>query len=108
MLSHDRRQVAHFNVTEHPIAQWTSQQLMEAFSFDSVPRYLLRDRDAIYSEAVRRRIKGLGIEEVVTAPRSPWQNPFCEPVPGELPIKLRLEAPLGYCQLNSQNNTISR
>jgi transposase InsO family protein len=57
---------------------------MEAFSFDSVPRYLLRDRDAIYSEAVRRRIKGLGIEEVVTAPRSPWQNPFCEPVIGSI------------------------
>jgi transposase InsO family protein len=84
VLSHDRRQVAHFNVTEHPTAQWTSQQLMEAFSFDSAPRYLLRDRDAIYSEAVRRRIKSLGIEEVVTAPRSPWQNPFCERVIGSI------------------------
>ena len=68
MLSHDRRQVAHFNVTEHPTAQWTAQQLLEAFPFDSAPRYLLRDRDAIYGEAVRRRIKTLGIEEVVTVP----------------------------------------
>jgi hypothetical protein len=68
VLSHDRRQVAHFNVTEHATAQWTAQQLLEAFPFDSAPRYLLRDRDAIYGEAVRRRIKTLGVEEVVTAP----------------------------------------
>jgi len=64
VLSHDRRQVAHFNVTEHPTAQWTSQQLMEAFSFDSAPRYLLRDRDAIYGEAVRRRIKSLVLRKL--------------------------------------------
>jgi transposase InsO family protein len=84
LLIHDRRQVAHFNVTEHPTAQWTSQQLIEAFSFDSAPRYLLRDRDAIYGEAVRRRIKSLSIEEVVTASHSPWQNPFCERVIGSI------------------------
>jgi len=66
------------NVTEHPAAQWTAQQLVEAFPFDSAARYLLRDRDAIYGEKVRRRIKSLGIEEVVAAPRSPWQNPFVE------------------------------
>ena len=82
VLNHDRRQVAHFNVTEHPTAQWTAQQLTEAFPFDSAPRYLLRDRDAIYGEKVQRRIRNLGIEEVVTAPRSPWQNPFCERVIG--------------------------
>ena len=58
----------HFNVTTHPTAQWTAQQLVEAFPSDSAPRYLLRDRDAIYGEKVRRRIKSLGIEEVVTAP----------------------------------------
>ncbi|MCP4768629.1 MAG: transposase [Gammaproteobacteria bacterium] len=84
VLSHDRRQIAYFNVTEHPTAQWTSQQLTEAFSFDSAPQYLLRDRDAIYGEAVRRRIKSLGIEEVVSAPRSPWQNPYCERVIGSI------------------------
>ena len=71
-------------MTEHPTAQWTAQQLVEAFPFDSTPRYLLRDRDAIYGEKVRRRIKSLGIEEVVTAPRSPWQNPFCERVIGSI------------------------
>ena len=84
VLSHDRRQVVHFNVTEHPTAQWTAQQLVEAFPFDSAPRYLLRDRDAIYGEKVQRRIKSLGIQEVVTAPRSPWQNPFCERVIGSI------------------------
>ena len=84
VLSHNRRQVVHFNVTEHPTAQWTAQQLVEAFPFDSAPRYLLRDRDAIYGEAVRRRIKSLGIEEVVTASRSPWQNPYCERVIGSI------------------------
>ena len=84
VLSHDRRQIAYFNATEHPTAPWTSQQLTEAFSFDSAPRYLLRDRDGIYGEAVGRRIKSLGIEEVVSAPRSPWQNPYCERVIGSI------------------------
>ena len=84
VLSHDRRRVVHFNVTEHPTAQWTAQQLVEAFPFDSAPRYLLRDRDAIYAETVRRRIKSLGIEEVVTAPRSPWQNPYAERIIGSI------------------------
>lgn len=82
VLSHNRRRIVHFNVTEHPAAQWTAQQFVEAFALDSAPRYLLRDRDAIYGENVQRRIRSLGIEEVVTAPRSPWQNPFCERVVG--------------------------
>ena len=72
VLSHDRRRVVHFNVTAHPTAQWTAQQLVEAFAFDSAPRYLLRDRDAIYGEKVQRRIGSLGIEEVVTTSCSPW------------------------------------
>jgi transposase InsO family protein len=84
VLSHDRRHIVHFNVTAHPTAQWTAQQLVEAFPFDSAPRYLLRDRDAIYGDLVHRRIKSLGIEEVITAPRSPWQNPFCERVIGSI------------------------
>ena len=84
VLSHDRRHIVHFNVTAHPTARWTAQQMVEAFPFDSAPHYLLRDRDAIYGEKVRRRIKSLGIEEVVTTPRSPWQNPFCERVIGSI------------------------
>jgi putative transposase len=84
VLSHDRRQVVYFNATEHPTARWTAQQLVEAFPFDSAPRYLLRDRDAIYGEKVQRRIRSLGIAEVVSAPRSPWQNPYVERVIGSI------------------------
>ena len=84
VLSHGRRQVVHFNVTEHPTAEWTAQQLVEAFPFDSAPRYLPRDRDAAYGRVVQRRIKSLGIAEVVIAPRSPWQNPFVERIIGSI------------------------
>ena len=70
--------------TEHPIAPWTAQQLVEAFPFDTAPGYLLRDGDGIYGERVRRRIKSLGIDEVVTASASPWQNPCVERVIGSL------------------------
>ncbi len=84
VLSHDHRKIVHFNVTAHPTAQWTAQQIVEAFPFDSTPRYLLRDRDGIYGKTVQRRIKSLGIEEVITAPRSPWQNPFVERVIGSI------------------------
>ena len=48
ILAHERRRVVHFNITEHPTAQWTAQQVVEAFPWDEVPRYLLRDRDRIY------------------------------------------------------------
>ncbi len=72
ILAHDRRRVVHFNVTEHPTEQWTAQQIVEAFPWHEAPRYLLRDRDSIYGVQFRRRVDGLGIEEVMTAPRSPW------------------------------------
>ena len=84
VLAHDRRRIIHFNVTEHPTAQWTAQQLVEAFPFDTAPRYLLRDGDGIYGDRVRRRIESLGIDEVVTAPASPWQNPYVERMIGSL------------------------
>ena len=67
VLSHDRRHIVHFNVKAHATARWTAQQVVEAFPFDSAPQYLLRDRDAIYGEKVRRRIKSLGIKDVLTA-----------------------------------------
>jgi len=84
VLAHDRRRILHFNVTEHPTAQWTAQQLVEAFPFDTAPRYLLRDGDGIYGDRVRRRIDSLGIDEIVTAPASPWQNAYVERVIGSL------------------------
>jgi len=84
LLAHERRRIMHFNITEHPTAQWTAQQIVEAFPWDTVPRYLLRDRDSIYSMAFSERIKNMGIEHVKIAPRSPWQNPYCERVIGSI------------------------
>ena len=72
------------NSNSHPTAQWTAQQMVEAFPFDTAPHYLLRDRDSIYSEQFRRRVKSLGIEEVVTAPRSAWQSPYVERLIGSI------------------------
>jgi transposase InsO family protein len=77
-LAHHRRRVVHFNVTEHPTAHWTAQQIVDAFPDDSAPSCLLRDRDQVYGEQFRHRVKGMRIEEVLTAPHSPWQNPFAE------------------------------
>jgi len=68
VLAYHRRKVVHFNVTEHPTAQWTGQQIIEAFPWDTAPRYLLRDRDGIYGIQFQRRVKSMGIEEVLTAP----------------------------------------
>jgi putative transposase len=84
VLAHSRRKVLHFNVTENPTAQWTAQQIIEAFPWDSAPKYLLRDRDAIYGGAFQKRLHGMGIEQVLSAPRSPWQNPFVERLIGTL------------------------
>ena len=84
MLAHDRRQIIHFNVTAHPTAQWTAQQMVEAFPFDTAPRTLIRDRDGIYGATFRRRVRSLGFEEVLTAPRSAWQNPYAEMLIGTL------------------------
>jgi putative transposase len=84
VLKHDRRQVVHLNVTEHPTAQWTAQQLVEAFPWDETPRYLLRDRDNVYGARYRRRVHSLGIEEILTAPRSPWQSPYVERLIGSI------------------------
>jgi len=71
-LAHHRRRVVRFNVTEHPTAQWAGQQIIEAFSWDTAPKYLLRDRDAIYGSQFQQRVQSMGIEEVLSAPRSPW------------------------------------
>jgi putative transposase len=84
VLAHHRRRVLHFNVTEHPSAAWTAQQLVDAFPDDSAPAYLLRDRDRVYGHAFRHRAKGMGIREVLTAPQSPWQNPFVERLIGSI------------------------
>jgi transposase InsO family protein len=76
VLAHDRRRIVHFNVTEHPSAEWTGRQLIEAFPWDTTPRYLIRDRDKIYGQDFTRRVNALGIKQVLIAPRSPWQNAY--------------------------------
>jgi transposase InsO family protein len=84
ILRHDRRRIVHCNVTAHPNQQWVARQLREAFPFDFAPRHLIRDRDSIYGCEVRHCLKSLGIEELVIAPRSPWQNPYVERVIGTI------------------------
>ena len=84
VLSHDRRRIVHVNCTAYPTSAWTAQQLVEAFPDDTAPRWLLRDRDSIYDEQVRRRIATLGIAEVVSSPLSPWQSPYVERVIGSI------------------------
>jgi putative transposase len=75
VLRHDRRHVVHFNLTTDPTAQWTARQIIQAFPYDEAPRFLLRDRDSIYGGSFRGRVEQTGTEEVLIAPRSPWQNP---------------------------------
>jgi putative transposase len=77
LLAHDRRRIQHVAVTAHPTAAWTAQQLREAFPWDEAPRYLLHDRDQAF-DSLRATARAMGIEEVLTAPRAPWQNPFVE------------------------------
>jgi len=67
VLADDRRRIFHFNVTAHPTAEWTRHQLREAFPFDQVPRYLLRDRAGIFGFDFTRQVKALGIKEVLSA-----------------------------------------
>jgi len=84
VLSHDRRRIVHLNVTKHPTAEWTAQQITEAFPGGDEPRYLHRDRDATYGDVFRKRIAAMGIHEIVNAKQSPWQNPFAERAIGSI------------------------
>ena len=84
VLAHDRRRILHFNVTAHPTTEWTGQQLREAFPYDQLPRYLLRDRDAIFGMEFREQVRDMGICEVLSAPRSPWQRAYVERVIGSI------------------------
>jgi hypothetical protein len=74
VLSLDRRRVLHFNVTTSPSAEWTAQQIVHAFPYETSPRYIMHDRDSIYGDYFQLRVESLEIEEVVSAPRSPWKT----------------------------------
>jgi putative transposase len=84
VLAHDRRRILSMNVTSNPSAAWTANQIVQAFPWESAPRYLLRDRDGIYGKRFRSRVRNLGIKEVIIARRSPWQTPYVERVIGTL------------------------
>jgi putative transposase len=84
VLLHQRRRIVHFNITKHPTAAWTAQQVIDAFPHDTAPRWLLRDRDAIYGGAFRQRVAGMGIGEVLSGPSSPWQDPYVERLIGSI------------------------
>src|SRR5438445_1609834 len=84
VLSHGRRRLVHFNVTEHPTAEWTARQLIEACGLEESPRHLIRDRDQVYGERFSRQARMLNVREAVIAPRSPWQNACAERVIGSI------------------------
>jgi hypothetical protein len=84
VLSHDRRRIVHVNVTAHPTAAWTAQELREAWPWNTGLGFVIRDRDRIYGADCRRTAQQLGIEEVQTTPCSPWQNSFVERVIGSI------------------------
>ena len=84
VLAHERRRILHFGVTAHPTAEWTAQQLRDAFPWDTAPRYLLRDRDRIFGDDFTKQVKDMGIQEVLSAPRSPWQRAYIERLIGTL------------------------
>jgi putative transposase len=84
VLRHDPRRVVHFNVTARPTAAWTARQVLQAFPYEEAPRFLIRDRDGKYGEDVQRCTRQMGIQEVLIAPRSPWQNPYCERLVGSI------------------------
>jgi putative transposase len=83
ILAHDRRRIVHTAVTAHPTAAWTAQQFRNAFPWDRAPRYLIRDRDRAF-QAFKATAEAMGIKEVLTAPRSPWQNAYAERVIGSI------------------------
>jgi putative transposase len=84
VLAHHRRRPIHFNVTAHPSAEWAAQQIVQAFPWDTAPRFLIRDRDSVYGADFRQRVQAMGIHEVLTAPRSPWQNAYAERLVGSI------------------------
>ena len=83
ILAHERRRVVHSAVTDHPTAVWTAQQLREAFPWHEAPRYLVHERDAAF-HAWTTTAAAIGIEQVLTAPRSPWQNAYAERLIGSI------------------------
>jgi putative transposase len=84
VIEHHSRRLIHFNVTAHPTAQWTRQQLREAVGYEERYAYLLHDRDAIFSAEVDESIQRLGLRVLKSPPHSPKANSICERVIGTI------------------------
>ncbi len=84
VLCHERRQLVHVGVTANPTAEWVARQISEAFPWDTTPKYLIRDRDGVYGQVFRRRVRAMGIRDRPTALRLPWQNPYVERLIGSI------------------------
>jgi transposase InsO family protein len=80
VISHDRRELVHCRVTAHPTAAWSWRQLIEATAWGRKPRYLLRDRDAVYGRDFAAAAQAMGIETLLTPFRSPKANAVAERV----------------------------
>jgi hypothetical protein len=83
-IEHGRRTVRHWATTYHPTMSWVIQQLRNAMPWGEQPRFMHRDNDGVYGLGVPAFLEGCGVEEVRTAFRSPWQNPFVERLIGTL------------------------
>jgi transposase InsO family protein len=79
-----RRELVWIDVTAHPTADWIAQQITEAFPWEEAPRYLIRDRDAVYGAVVTRRLRAMGIRDKPISAGSPWQNGFAERLIGTI------------------------
>jgi transposase InsO family protein len=84
VLLNDRREIVHFNVTDSPSAFWTGQQIVEAFPWDTAPKYLIRDRDKKYGQEFLSRVESIGIKQVLISAQSPWQSPYVERIIGSI------------------------
>jgi len=105
VLARDRRRILHSGVTAHPTAEWTAQQLREAFPWDSAPGYLLRDRDQIFGKDFVDQVKALGSKPVLSAPRSPWQSAYVERLIGS--IRRECLDPVIVCRECSLHRTLT-
>ena len=84
IMRHDRRKMLWVGVTAHPTAEWIARQFTEACGWEQPPTYLIRDRDCVYGDIFKRRLRAMGIRDKPSAPRSPWQNGHCERLIGSI------------------------
>lgn len=78
IIDHARRRILHLNATTNPSAAWAAQQVVEALPWNTSVRFWFRDGDGVYGEEFEQRVRGLRLQQVVTARPSPWQNGYCE------------------------------